>query len=415
MAELTRRSMLALGAGVAVSVAGCLADDGAGTTDRPSATPTDSLPPSSSGHLSFNHAAELHRTDSAYPQRDVGSYFLALLTSEDDTTAFPTALFENEAAAAFVTDTAYDEASVVVLQDRRSSSHPNLELLDVGRDGGSVTVEARYPGDAATSDITTDTLLVRIPNGEGSLESARATVRPQYGDPVRFSTWNAYDHVPAFDPAGDLVLRNRDCAGAPLSVLLTHRGDLFFQDRFDLSPASIRRVGGVLTHPGEWTVTVGFGSETTTWTWTLTDGTPGDVLVDVAGDGTLSLVHRPSGVVEGPPGACETNDYPYESSSPAENLADPVDLWVLDFSDGEHHLAVSIRDGDVDVFDDEFETRTGYDKARRAGLLAKKTTYTVAVQLDEGTTVTETVRVEDGTEKLVVRVSESGDLSISLD
>lgn len=429
MPNRTRRGFLALGVGLLGGIAGCLGSPGGvpgrppgeptpgpgdEPTDRPPETQTPSGSPSEATHLAFNHADPLHRIDAGFAQRDVASYYLGVLTSDDHAAAFPTDRFEKQAASAFVADTEYSRAVLVVFQDRRSSSHPDLDLLGTVRAGDRVTIKTRYPDTASTADITTDTLLVRVPTDERAVRAASATITPQYGDPVRVSTTNVYDGIPAFDPAGDLVLRNRDCADAPLSVTVTYQGDLFVRDGVNLPAASLRRVEELFAYSGEWTVTARIDTETTTRSWSLTGGAPGDVLVDVAGDGTVSLSHHATGVNETALGTCERNDYPYESSNPAENLDHPVDLWVLDHSDGEHRLAVTIRDDDTEVFRGEFDTREGYDKAKRAGLLAKKTAYTVDVTIDGGTTVTESVTVRDGAEKLAVRVTESGESTVSL-
>jgi hypothetical protein len=171
----------------------------------------------------------------------------------------------------------------------------------------------------------------------------------------------------------------------------------------------------VFAYPGEWTVAVRRSDEPVVRTFSLSEGGPGDLLVDVAGDGSVSIAHRPDGFDGSDPEACETNGRPYESSDPDENLDHPVDLWVLDRSDGAHHLAVSIGDGGTEVFSDTFDTREGYDKANRPGLLAKKATYDVAVTLDDEPTMTASVTVEEGVQKLVVRVTEAGKVDVVAD
>lgn len=418
MTDHTRRAVLALGIATLGGGAGCISHPDAartGPNEEPSETTTASGSPAHSAQLSFNHAEPLHRIDADFAQRDVGRYYFALLTSADHAASFPTDGFGNEEGNSFVTGTDFSREAVVVLQDRRSASHPDIELLDTRREGERVTIEAQYPGSGATADVTTDTLLVRLPTGDTELRTASAVFHPQQGEPVRFSTLNRYDTESQFETAGDLVLRNRDCADVQLSATVTFQDDLFFRDGVDLAPASGRRVGGLFAYAGEWTVTVRQGEHTTTRSWSLTDVTPGDVLVDVAGDGTVSLSRHPDGVDQIDPGSCETGDYPYESASPEENLDEPVALWVLDRSDGAHRLTVTIRDGDTEVFSDEFDTLEGYDKFKRAGLLAKKTTYTVAVTMDGGSTVSETVAIQEGAEKLVVRVSEAGTVTVSVE
>lgn len=423
MTDRTRRAFLALGVVTFGSAAGCLslgggtsrtAPDGSTSTSGNTPTGQNTGTQIEAAHLSFNHAEQIYRIDAGFAERDVASYYLGLLTSNDHASGFPVDRFKNIAATTFVDDTDFSQTALIVFQDRRSSSHPDLELLQTRRNGSRVIIKAKYPGNGATADITTDTLLVRVPTDGGAINAASAMINPQFGDPVRVSTMNVYDDGSASDPAGDLVIRNRDCANAPLSVTVTYEGDLFFREGVDLQSASLRRLEGLIVYPGEWTVAVRAGSETTRRSWSLTGDTSGDVLVDVTGDGTVTLSHHATGVDETGLDSCETNDYPYESSNPAKNLDQPVNLWVLDQSGGKHHLTVTIRDGDAVVFSGGFDTRKGYDKAKRAGLLAKKTTYTVKVTLDNETSVSELVTVQEGMKKLEVRVTESEEVEVSL-
>lgn len=424
MSDRSRRAVLALGAGILGSMAGCTGLGGEAprpSPDDPSSTP-DSGPADTpadtqieAAHLSFNHADALHRIDAGFAQRDVANYYLALLTSSNHETVFRTDRFTNHEAKTFVTDTDFSQSALIVFQDRRSSSHPDLEFRQATRAGETVTITAAYPGNGATADITTDTLLVRVPADERAVNAASARIIPQHGDPVQVSTLNVYEDGSAFDAAGDLVIRNRDCATAPLSVTVTYEGELFLREGVELQPASLRRIEGLFAYPGTWTVAVKLGSETRSRSWSLTGETPGDVLIDVTGDGAVTLSHQASGVDETSLDSCETTDYPYESSEPAQNLDRPVDLLVLDQSADNHHLTVQIRDGDTDVYSGEFDTREGYDKAKRAGLLAKKTTYTVDVTLDNEPTVSESVTLQEGVKKLEVRVTESGGVEVSLE
>lgn len=422
MSERTRRAFLALGAGVVGTLAGCAGDGNPATeTGTPTpdsndgSTPTATPPPASGiASLSFNHAEKLHNLGADFPERDVASYYLAVLTSEDHAAAFPAGRFGNEEAKSVLAETDFTANALVVLQDRAGSSHPDLELLNAEVKNRLATVEAEYPGQGGTADITTDTLLVRLPRGDEPVRGARATIHPQHGEADRFATDSVYDTVPEFSPAGGLVVQNRDCDGVSLSVTVTYRGDLFFRRGLDLGPATRRRVPAVFTHPGEWTVAVEEGGQPRTETWTLSEAPPGDALVDVAGDGTVSLSHRPDGVADDPLDACETDGYPYESSTPAENVDPPVDLWILDMAGDASRLTVMIEEGDTTVFQQEFETRTGKDKIRRSGLLAKKAAYTVEVTTQDGRQTTETVTVREGVDQLTVRVTEGGDLAVSL-
>lgn len=416
MTDRTRRAFLSFSTGALASMTGCLGDRTVPWPGDSTSRNETETPPQSTGnpdHLSFNHATPIHRVDAEFPQRDVGPYYLALLTTEDHAAAFPTDHFENAEADAFVTDTNYDHDAVIVFHDRESSSTPDLTLTGTLREGDTIMIDATYPGQAATSDITTDTLLVRVTTGDAPLRGARAMLHPQYGDSIRLGTANLYTQS-TFEQPGDLMIHNHDCTPTSLSVTVTYEGDLFAQHRIELGPATSRRLDEVFTHAGNWIVTVDHNNTTITQSWSFTDTAPGDVLLDVDGSGDVSLEHRPSGV-DSVSYVCETTEFPYESSNPNENLDTPVDLWVVDQSEDAHTLTVTIHDGDTMVFSDEFELQSGYDKARRAGLLAKKTAYTVDVTLDGTTSVSESVTVQERMSKLTIRVTEAGELTVTDD
>ena len=342
----------------------------------------------------------------------MATFYLAVLTTEDHVAAFPTDRFGNQEATTFIEATDFSQTAVVVLHDRQSSSHPNLQLVGTGREGKLLTVETEYPGEGATADITTDTLLVRVPTGEVSVPGGRATIHPQFGNPVRIGTASLYDNLPEFDTPADLGVQNRDCESATPSVTVTHRGDHFYRGGLELELATRHTVEGLSTHFGEWTVSVRANGETTTRTWDLTDD-PGDVLVTVAGDGTISLA-RQADAGDGPTDACHTDGFTSESTDPAANVDPPVDLWLLDRGQQSTELTVTVSDGDTRVFSRSYETSSGVDKIHRLDLLAKQTDYTVTVSAEDGREVTKTVTVDEGTRQLTVRVTETGDLTVSL-
>lgn len=428
MTERTRRALLGLCGTALCGLAGCLqsggSDDGTPTegegpgdgtaTDTPgpgtpSHTPGDG---SAAASVSFDGGERLHRVAASFPQRDVGDYHLALLRTSEEATAFGVDRLDDASARALVADTDFEAACVVVLHDRLGSSHPDLELAGAAVDGRTVTVEARYPGTAGSDDVRPNTLVARVET-ERDVDAARCVLNPQYGDAVRFATLSAYADRERFDPAGDLVVRNRDCATARPRVVVTYEGDLFHRSGRPLDPASTRVASGLFSYGGEWTVRVAVDDQQTIErTWSLEDAPPGDVLVDVAGDGSISVEHRADGVGADDPDTCETSGYPYESSDPAENLADPVDLWAIDRSEGSRRLTVTVRDGSTDVWSGTFDLGEGYDKARRANLLAKKTTYEVAVEADDGDSVSESVTIDADSEKIVARVAEDGSLRV---
>jgi hypothetical protein len=187
MEGATRRQVIALGLGVAAGLAGCLGGGRAGPGDGTDATDTQG----SGGDaevLSFNDADPFHRVEASFPQQDAADHYLALLSDDNHAAAFPTGRFRDEAAGDFLDKTDFSRAAVVVVHDRVSSSVPDLKLLNASVKDATVTVEAEYPGEAGTDDVTTDTMLVRVRTDGASVAAAEATIQPQYGDPVRLST-----------------------------------------------------------------------------------------------------------------------------------------------------------------------------------------------------------------------------------
>lgn len=190
----TRRKFLGLGIGVADALAGCLGGDPAGpgtgtpgTDDGTTGTDTPDRG-NTAASLSFNGADRLRRVDAAFPQYDGEDHYLAVLTEDDHVTALPTDRFRNENASAFVGDTDFSQAALVVVHDRWGSSVPDLELRDVAVEGSTVSVTAEYPGEGGTDDVTTDTMLVRVQTDGASVTVAEATIHPQYGDSIHLST-----------------------------------------------------------------------------------------------------------------------------------------------------------------------------------------------------------------------------------
>lgn len=195
MDERTRRAFLGLCLGAAGAVAGCLSGDPSGPGDPGTSTPGDGTGATdatdvgeAAASLSFDGADPLHRVGAGFPQLDAEDHYLALLTEADHVAAFPTDRFRNDEASAFLDDTDFSKAVVVVVHDRLGSSVPDLELRDALIDDSTAVVEAEYPGEAGTDDVITETMLVRITTGGASVTAADATIHPQYGDSIRLST-----------------------------------------------------------------------------------------------------------------------------------------------------------------------------------------------------------------------------------
>ncbi|MFC7193598.1 hypothetical protein ACFQL4_01410 [Halosimplex aquaticum] len=151
MCDRTRRGFLALGAGLLGATAGCVGADpasaGPTATDRPpgTRTGTESGSAEAVATLAFNHADKLHRVDASFPQRDVATYYLALLTGDGHAASFPTGRFGNAEARAFLRETDFASEAALVLHDRQSSSHPDLELRGVALEGASWPSTAVIP------------------------------------------------------------------------------------------------------------------------------------------------------------------------------------------------------------------------------------------------------------------------------
>jgi 8-oxo-dGTP diphosphatase len=423
MTQYTRRRALRYAAGLAVAstVAGCLGDDDSGsdgtstdgTTTAPPTAGTSTTPPSGSvATHAWNGAPELHPGDAPFPEGDVGSYYLALLTDGDHAASFG---FQGDAAG-FLVDTDFETASVVLLQDRRGQSTPDLAVSDVRHvDGSGVRLTARYPGTVSTGDIITDTVAVRVPNDGTTPDWATVDVAGRTGATTTFSTTSKYGADRYADP-GAVVVQNRDCRAHRVSVTATRNGELFYASSHELAPASATTVPDVLTHPGDWQLSVTrHGPDgPVTKSWSLGSDAPGDVLGSVAGDGSLGLAYYPDGVTDAEPSTCETDGDTYESTDPSENVADPVDLWLVSQDDDERTLDVTIVDQatGTEVYSETYVLAAGKDKQRRQDLVAKRGTYAVTVTPDAGDPVETTLGVAADVGKFTVHVDDDGTISV---
>jgi hypothetical protein len=429
MTQYTRRRALRYAAGLAVAstAAGCLGNEDTGTGgtstdgtttggDGPTTAPPTSgttTPPSGSvATHAWNGAPELHAGDAPFPEGDVGSYYLALLTDADHAASFA---FEGDAAG-FLADTEFETASVVLLQDRRGQSTPDLAVSDVRHvDGGGVRFTARYPGTVSTGDIITDTVAVRVSNDGTTPEWATVDVAGRTGATTTFSTTSKYGADRYADP-GAVVVQNRDCQSHRVSVTATRNGELFHASSHELAPASAATVPGVLTHPGDWQLSfTRHGPDgPVTKSWSLGSDAPGDVLGSVAGDGSLGLAYHPDGVSGAEPSACETDGYPYESTDPSENVADPVDLWLVSRDDDERTLDVTIVDQatGTEVYSETHVLAAGKDKQQRPDLVAKRGSYAVTVTPEAGDPVETTLEVADDVGKFTVHVDTDGTITV---
>jgi hypothetical protein len=421
---MNRRQYLALAGGALAGLAGCTDGapsgdgsdgEGPGDTNSPTGTPV-------TGAIAVNRTPDLDRLDAPFAQRAVGSYYLAVVSAADEGERLATELGggdgtdRNGEGAAFVRETDYSQASVVCLQDARSSSHPDLELTDATVADGVATLEAQYPGREATSDITTDLLAVRI--AETDLEHATVALTSTTGEATRFSTVGRYGRTQLDEPR-PLVVRNRDCEAHHADVSATVDGELVADTtRTDEYPAgSVVRRGGFLTEAATHTVRASTAARET-----IVDGTvsttagadePVGVLVDVSGEGSVSVEGRP--VADLPAsidGDCEASSLPYESSDPSKNVAEPARLEWVNRSDADRTVRLVVREEDHEVVDRDVAMPAG-GKGRTEALIAKRGVYDTSLTPDEGTGRRVDWQMDESGDDLQVMVEADGSLTVA--
>jgi hypothetical protein len=418
-----RRHYLTLAGGALAALAGCTdldgGDGGGGAT--PTETPAGQQA-TATGTLAANGTPALGRLDAPFAQRAVGRYYLAVATAQDHGERLATAMEASEGgreseAPAFLRETDYGGASVVCVQEALSSSVPDLELQSARIDGAAVTLATRYPGNAGTDDITTDLLLVRVAHPE--VTHATVAITGQTDTTTRLSTVGRYGRSQLDDPR-PLVVRNRDCERHHLHVSATVGGALVAAAPRSEAypPASVVRYGAFLTEVAEYTVRVSRGRESsaeTTLSTTAGTDDPQGVLVDVAGGGQLSVEARSVGELPtAASGECEASSLPYESSDPAENVADPAGFQWRNRSGADRRLRLAVRDGGQPVVERELELTAG-GKGRTEALVAKRGVYDTSLVLDGETERRVDWQVDEGGDDLQALVEADGSLTVATD
>lgn len=410
-----RRSFLRLGAAALPLTAGCTGaprfDSGTDQLPERTRSSTDTPTPSTDHAThAWNGPPTLTRRDAPYPQGSVGAYFVAVLRTSDEAAAFGQ-LALDAGAVEFLSGTEFGDESVVVVQDASGSSHPDLAVYEVRPNGDGVRVGVHYPGRGGTADIIEDNLLVRIA-GEPSF--ARVTVG-RGEDSATVATANALSAPPLAEPR-PLVVRNLDCAGHRLRIRGRIGGNLVVQQAVETEPGSVTVLDSIFARAASYELdaeTATSENDTTASVTFDSDG-PAGALVEIGGSAGLSVSECTS-VPEERRIDCETGQRPYESSDPAENIDDPVNLWVVSHDPEARTLEVTIRDGETTAFEQTFELQGGKDKARKAGIIAKKGTYALTVALETGEPVETTVEVTESSSKVTVFVEESGAITVRAD
>lgn len=143
---------------VAVLLGGCLASPGPVPGD-------DASSPAYEYHV-FDHAGVdgaaieggiQYDQDGEYTTR----YYVTTVESEDETERFDRSVLGAEARA-FVANTSFDESYLVVVQAFPASSSPDYRVESVSREAGTLDVAVDDSSRARTSDITVETVLLRV-------------------------------------------------------------------------------------------------------------------------------------------------------------------------------------------------------------------------------------------------------------
>ncbi|MDY6819935.1 MAG: hypothetical protein SVG88_14845 [Halobacteriales archaeon] len=414
---MQRRRLLA--ALATLPVAGCLAGSPGRQTGTPTATttPTDPTPIAvePTATLTYNGETVLTHTETGYAHRAVGPYYLAVLATTAHADRFADRLTNREGRT-FLSETDFESAIVIVLQDAAGQSMPDFAANEVTLRDGAVILDVEYPGKAATADITQDMLFVRVPHNDRSIEHATVTIGGMDDSHTTISTVGRYDRPTLTEPR-DIVVRNRDCSTYHLDFDAHIDGELVYTTpRHREYPAGTTvRHGDVLTHAGQYQFTVSyFAGETTTATATLEPDTePRGVLVDISGDGAVAVRTVPERTLPTAGGGdCTSTQLPYESSDPAANLADPARITWANRSGTTRTLAITVLDGDTTVLDREL-TLAADSKGRTAGLIAKKGVYRTTIDPATGSTRIIEWHVDEQNPDLQLLVDPDGTLQIA--
>lgn len=188
-----RRTVLTTLAVALLVVAGC-AGTGGPTTDPPgdsfpdSPTVTPSPTPTPGGGeiadnstYVFDHAdvgSPVIEGGLAYPEGGVANatYYATLVGNASDAERFDWSAMPEEAAA-FVNGTDFSTASLVVVQAMPKSSVPDYRVESIDREAGTVSIRLNDSSDHSTTDITVETVLIRVDDGDSPLTNATITTQ----------------------------------------------------------------------------------------------------------------------------------------------------------------------------------------------------------------------------------------------
>lgn len=198
------RPILTSAFALVVFLAGCLgAGVPAATTDSPG---TDVDRPSAYESYVFDHGGTDRPAIEGGLEYDSGEpgtsrFYAMLVTSREEVERFNDGVLDAEARA-FVENTAFDEAYLVVVQAFPASSTPDYRVERVERAGDEVRVHINDSSPVGTADITVETVLVRI--ARDSADPPERAVITTEGD-VSFTSGEIVTRTPAPTPTPGTV------------------------------------------------------------------------------------------------------------------------------------------------------------------------------------------------------------------
>lgn len=295
---------------VAVLLGGCLASPGP-------VPGNDASDPAYEYHV-FDHAGVDGAAIEGGVQYDQSGeyttrYYVTTVESEDGTERFDRSVLDAEARA-FVANTSFEESYLVVVQAFPASSSPDHRVVSVRREAGTLDVAVDDSSRAATSDITVETVLLRVEgqppdavtvrteeghtfDAAGGVVTVTPTATPTPEPSVDLPYASANESRNVAEPR-DLRVRNAgdNVNGYRVAVTASEQPDrtvTLVEERGKLRPGADRTWTDVVARRGDYQVTVeaevpdgdgGRRTVTETVTWHVDDD-HGDAVVTVTDEG----------------------------------------------------------------------------------------------------------------------------------
>lgn len=214
--------------GLAVIVAGCVASQNPARTQEPIQFETYVFDHGGAG------ASAIQGGITYAPDTGEHQNYVTLITSRDETTRLNESVLD-AGAATFIEDTDFDKEYLIAIQEFPASSAPDYRVEGVERVGEQVRVTINDSSRGGTTDITVETVLVRVTRGDRDLPSG-ATVTTEDGftfntsvgtvrqtvsrpDELPYQSQNESENV---DDARSIRIENSDDIAHNISVTVTY-------------------------------------------------------------------------------------------------------------------------------------------------------------------------------------------------